>query len=292
MREFYIQDEELASLGVSHKIFDGDDYFTYNNNVFHRVGGANYIASIIQDVTGKSHNIIIKSVSNLLEVLGRDVPGEWIFRGQASCRWPLLAGIYRENLAEGEVASLILEKRMFTEFKRRARAFLPNSPSSSWEWLIVAQHFGVPTRLLDWTENSLVALFFAVNKPLSMSNDGILYAYRHRALDLDIDMILDPFSIQRIEVLRPAHLEPRVIRQQSIFTVEPYRREDAARAGSELLSWHIPTEHAADIKEELDRLGISEATLFPGLESLAKEIRRKLSGRFTVMEKSGTLVCG
>ena len=69
---------------------------------------------------------------------------------------------------------------MFDEFKRRGVAVLPSRPSDDWEFLAVARHHGLPTRLLDWTENPLAALFFALEEP--SSGDSAVWCYVHVGL--------------------------------------------------------------------------------------------------------------
>jgi hypothetical protein len=206
----------------------------------------------------------------------RDAPGDWVFRGQASCNWELQAGIYRMCPKIYEAGVRAIERQILDEFRRRARAFLSDLPTSIWEWLTVAQHFGLPTRLLDWTENPLVALYFAVSGGPDIRDDGILYAYRHGTADLDVELVTDPFSTLHIELLRPPHLDRRVIVQQSIFTVEPFDRHNSAREGSTLVWWNVSAEKKITITNELERIGIADGTVFPGLQSVASQIRQRM----------------
>lgn len=201
-------------------------------------------------------------------------PGDWIFRGHASSRWRLKAGVHRlaEKLADNPKDAEALERRLLSEFKRRARIFLQIPPSSDWEWMVLAQHFGLPTRILDWTENPLVALYFAIEE-VEPAQDGLLFAYRHGVAEIDIESGTDPFGIRDIEFLRPPHLDQRVIAQQSVFTVEPLGHAEAGDK-SDIRHWYVSVHHKHDIRRELSKLGITESSLFPGLTSLAAEIRR------------------
>ena len=85
---------------------------------------------------------------------------EWVFRGHSDSAWKLRPKIGREDiLGPWDPAA---EISLFEEFCRRARQFEPGVEFSYWDWLALAQHYGLPTRLLDWTENPLVAAYFAV----------------------------------------------------------------------------------------------------------------------------------
>src|SRR5437764_765572 len=84
-------------------------------------------------------------------------PGEvkW-YRGHTNYKWTLTPSVARRR------EHLENELTMLKRFRQDAGPRLRDRPSDDWEWLFLAQHFGVPTRLLDWTENPLVGLWFAV----------------------------------------------------------------------------------------------------------------------------------
>ncbi len=130
--------------------------------------------------------------------------------------------------------------------------------------------------MLDWTENPLVALYFSVRDQQEISNDGMLIAYRHGAQEIDIESRSDPFTIDEIVLVRPPHLDQRVIAQHSVFTAEPPRFEKGGREGSDLNYWYVSVKSKTEIKNELAKLGISESSLFPGLASLAAGIKDEL----------------
>jgi hypothetical protein len=271
---FYVQPEDIHQLDIKWSVVEGDDVFAYNGRQYVKQGDLNYVASLGDD----PKNMVIRSVPDLLEVIARDAPGDWIFRGHSSCRWPLIAAVHRLAEKSGLSSEKIVafERRLLSEFKRRARIFLQYRPSSDWEWMVLAQHFGLPTRILDWTENPLVALYFSV-LDTNLSDDGMLFAYRHGAQEIDIESASDPFAIKQIELVRPPHLDQRVIAQQSVFTAEPPNFSKGAREESDVRYWYVSVNHKKDIKRELAKLGILESSLFPGLVSLAAEIRNDVS---------------
>jgi FRG domain len=104
----------------------------------------------------------VSCVEDLVRLLkpGSEHP-KLLFRGQ-NVDAPLLPRIARNRLVGIEELGK-LERQMLERFKKEAHNFLPGRvPQTDWDWLSVAQHQGLPTRLLDWTANALAGLWFAV----------------------------------------------------------------------------------------------------------------------------------
>ena len=88
-------------------------------------------------------------------------PGLW-YRRARKCTWRLIPKLYRPRRSIKELLSA--EDEIREEFIRRAPGLTAHKPANAWEWYFLMQHYGSPTRLLDWTENPQMGLYFAVNQ--------------------------------------------------------------------------------------------------------------------------------
>jgi hypothetical protein len=212
------------------------------------------------------------------------------YRGQSNAEWPILPRIARNR---GHLAD---ELRMLREFKQDASNRLVRRPSSDWEWICLAQHHGLPTRLLDWSENPLVGLFFAVeqlNADQDFPVDGALFELSPGALNesafgaepsvlmLEHDAILNQYLPDgNSTVLNPAAVLAgrtfdRIIAQAGTFTVTSGDHNSQAlnSPGGAVTKVTVPAQFKTAIQEQLADVNITASTVYPDLEHLAEAIR-------------------
>lgn len=187
------------------------------------------------------------------------------FRGARSVSYNLIPSAGRVPIREKDTHAG-MEKRMLRMFKQRALPYLSYTPRNDWEWLAVAQHHGLPTRLMDWTSSPLVAMYFAVEAP--SQDDSAVYVAFIRDI---VDESVSPFEVTTVARYIPSHLSPRFRAQHGLFTIHP--ELDLPFDNAETLCLVIPTGVRREIKHMLFKLGVSRGSLFPDLDGLSVDIR-------------------
>jgi hypothetical protein len=148
--------------------------------------------------------------------------GHYIFRGESSTEYKLRPK-YGRSTSSTRKDWLEIEVAVLEAFIRRGSPYVTPQPANKWEWLAIAQHYGLATRLLDWTENPMVAAYFALaGLP---SNDCVIYAMDQEALP-QADQSKSPFDLDGVVLYEPAHVSTRIAAQAGLFMVcgRPGRR--------------------------------------------------------------------
>jgi hypothetical protein len=165
------------------------------------------------------------------------------------------------------------ERQLFNQFKRRAISFEPHRLMTDWDWLFLAQHHGLPTRLLDWTTSPLVAAYFAVASG-DPSRDARVLAIRAVSLK-KIDPIVnsDPFGVDSIGLVFPSSVSARIPVQRGLFTLHPDPNSDPDIAAHGGLSFEIPAADRSEVRSHLHAWGIDEALIRTDLDGICGALR-------------------
>ena len=233
----------------------------------------------------KAHLDRFKNMSNVL------------FRGQRKDRseWPLLPKAYREEYRpSGKIeVPYLRDLNYLQEWSKEVAGYFSPLPDDYWMLLALAQHHGLPTRLMDWTSNPLVGAYFAVSSYEQVSTDledectqdkeavpnenrpmPAIYAYPYDGLLLTSDT--DPFEVEVTYVVSSYKIDDKIVRQSGYFSIFGPMCGDQIKV-EELL---IDPKYAPSLLKELKWFGIDEKTLFPNVTNVTKDLTEQLAGAF------------
>lgn len=233
-------------------------------------------------------NVVVGSIEALLEEMVPPLGFQRapVYRGQASAAWSLLPSLYREEVAKTEHKSWAeVEACSLLAFKRQAGGDLDREPGTELEWMALGAHHGLPTRLTAWTDNALVALFFATASAPA-GEDGAVWRLMpgEAALTIAHDYEQIPDSVR---LYRPQRPDAAMRNQRVGFLAHPLPIEDAAPETLEeiyelggdrfvLSKLIVPAEWKAYLRRRLVTMGVDHRALFPGLAGLCHDLREEL----------------
>lgn len=266
-------------------------------------------------------NLKTKSVQTLKEYItlveslrGRHSGPLW-YRGCGKVNHELRPSLYRHKKSKTIEDFMSMEKMLLARFQQRSIPFHSRSLANTWEWIFLMQHYGVPTRLLDWSESPLMALFFAVTLARHslnsrgcpvFSTDASIWVmdpeqWNKRAVDLksftgSVLTTDDPNAgaykpIGDINTMKSlpiaiygAHNSQRIVAQRGVFvcfgkdtrSMEVMYEQEGFAAGC-LMKLTVEKGRLPHMYEALKRHGLTDSVAFPDLDGLSREIKREYS---------------
>jgi hypothetical protein len=260
------------------------------------------------DEMGSNRRVVASSWRHLDDLLFQ---GSWnprlgrhrspnAFRGDNRCNRSLQTGLMRLG---GDTGAK--ERHLIRNYRKYARRSFVGD-DSVWNWLALAQHHGLPTRLLDWTYSPYVALHFVTARPQAMDVDGEVWIMDVRrvheelpgalrdllraegsdvftgemlsrvtdSLDGLVELAEEPFAL----FLEPPSLDDRIINQAALFSLMSTQAaqlgdwlEDRPEAVRRVV---IPADLKWEVRDRLDQINLTERVLFPGLDGLSEWLAR------------------
>ncbi len=245
------------------------------------------------------------------------------FKGESKEHKHLIPKIYRgvddteatDIFDESEATKVLKkERKYFQEFRRRAKSIVNIEHDDIWSWYFLIQHYGGSTRLLDWSNNPIIALFMALDTSRDSNENPIVYLlastvltdYAFKDIGKDnaetgrvlypgeddtnkwISNIIDnDFNIPDSPIaLLPANSDQRIVSQKSFFTLFGKRLNGFVKDGKQIIcpcydrrilfKIIIDGKSKNALRQELRKIGVSSETVYPGLEGLTKELNEEI----------------
>jgi hypothetical protein len=205
-----------------------------------------------------------------------------LFRGQGKDQ-PLLPKLFRNNSFE-KVEKC--ESKMLDTFKNESPYLFPSRPDNDWDWLSLGQHYGLSTRMLDWTANPLTALFFAVERYGSPSPTVYIYhALTNQIVSEEQKREADssPFDQEKTVIIQPVRHSLRIAMQAGWHTVHRVHNDDKFIPlqdmkfhDGRITVVYVAANKTRSIRHELEMMGIRHATVYGDLQAVCHSIQNDL----------------
>jgi hypothetical protein len=280
------------------------------------------------DVMRDIQEIKIGSLSELLDAVTPSTPDpasgrlrDWsVYRGAKDAEWPLLTSLDRLGGANSPHTKAHLEEHILRTFIRYSRPYVQQPQPNEWELLVIAQHHGVPTRLLDWSYSPFIAAHFATLNP-NPSGDRVIWKLDwkkvHEYFDFeplaflieDLDEVLrgkghdSPWDLFKTDgsertafacLFDPPAVDVRLVAQSAAFTLCSDKTQSFDRflqkcgLSSALTRYVIPAERVDCVRDQLDLCGVDERKIFPDLDGVAEQVRRYYSASGSTIDPTSS----
>lgn len=238
---------------------------------------------------------VVGSMPEFVAVVERWPRTSTYYRGVRDKEFELISSLGRyktplRQLGRSPRDLVEIERGALRAFQLESSAYLDRVPANEWEWLALAQHHGMPTRLLDWTRSPLTALFFALESVVRAEQkaegaekkpetDAAVYGWHPadgevRFLSGENAGTVSPFEIHQIHAFVPARVNRRVGAQGSLFTAMPDPWEAMDDSCIERIV--IPRAAKRVLLDFLLRAGVSASALFPDLDGVSRHLRMQM----------------
>jgi hypothetical protein len=241
--------------------------------------------------------------------------GQLWYRGSGRLLYELKPSLYRHSTITDVKELIDLESQIMTRFRERAVPYLERTVADDWEYLFLMQHYGVPTRLLDWTENPYVALFFALSTASRSTVDPSVYdspaavwvmqpLVWNRAALATISYSGEILSTTRAQLkgyapgasfdmmnvypvaMYGAHNSRRIVAQRGVFVIsgkkttpmETVYDQDNFPADA-LHRLELPAGAIPTLLQSTLDIGFVDSVVYPDLDGLSREIKRHFKYR-------------
>ena len=209
---------------------------------------------------------------------------ELLFRGQGLDK-PLIPKIGRLQLRIKTNGIIKTEKLILDEFRRGILPLTEFKPENNWDLLALAQHHGLPTRLLDWSYSALIALWFAIDSAprcdkKGIPQDGVVWILAADVDDFRTDTTTaDPLDNNITKIFRSNVISRRISAQSGVFTVHKImkdnrliRFESNKNFKNKLTKLLIKGDNFAKLRKQLSMLGIHYASIYPDINGFCQNL--------------------
>ena len=224
--------------------------------------------------------IDIKNFIEFHNVIEKHSSANYVFRGQQDFDWELIPKIGRPEFSKN-VPSYFKEEDIISSWLRYSGHLLNSSPVDEWDELTLGQHHGLATRLLDWTKNPLVALYFATFD-LNQKSDASVFIMDFKNKVLKTKEI-KPFDSKIIVsgVFYPKGLSARVINQRGVFTIsnKPQLSLEKILNENTFIKLRIKGTAKKAMLRNLEQYGVNEFSIYQDLDNLSNYLNRFIISR-------------